>query len=179
MKTFKFFWTTHKWTGISLALIFAVMAVTGFLLLVKKQVAWVQPPTMQGAAGPGVEPSQFITMERLFEAVLAEGHSDFTSLGDVDRVDFRPGDRVFKVVSRSNYAEVQVCAVTGNVLHVDWRPSDLLEDIHDGSIVGGWFHSWVMPVVACGLLFLTFSGVWLWIEPMVRRRARKRRADSA
>jgi len=173
MKSFKFFWNTHKWTGLSLGLILACTAVTGFLLLVKKQVAWIQPPTMEGAEG---EPSAFITMQRLFDAVLAQHHADFTSVADIDRVDFRPRDRVFKVMSRNNYAELQVCAVTGNVLHTDWRPSDLLEDIHDGSFVGGWFHTWVMPVVACGLLFLTFSGAWLWMEPIVRRRRRKQQS---
>ena len=36
IKTLKFFWYAHKWTGIILAIVFTMMSVTGFLLLVKK-----------------------------------------------------------------------------------------------------------------------------------------------
>ena len=32
MRLFKFFWTTHKWTGIVLATVFLLVSVTGFLL---------------------------------------------------------------------------------------------------------------------------------------------------
>ena len=173
MKTFKFFWNAHKWTGITLAAIFACTACTGFLLIIKKRVDWIQPPTVKGAAGSHAE---FITMQQLFESVLAHDHDDFTSLEDIDRIDFRPRDRSFKVISLHNYSELQIDAVTGDVLSVAWRPSDLLEDIHDGSYVGEWFHTWIMPVVACGLLFLVCSGLWLWIEPIVRKRRRKARA---
>ena len=115
MKTFKFFWTTHKWTGIVLAAVFSVTAVTGFLLLVKKKYEWIQPPTISGEAG-GVE--DFITTQELFEIVLAQGHPEFQSMDDIDRVDFRPGKRVFKVRSNS-FHEIQIDAVTGAVLHTN------------------------------------------------------------
>jgi uncharacterized iron-regulated membrane protein len=171
MRSFKFFWTTHKWTGIALSAVFLCTAATGFTLLIKKKVDWIQPPTMNGESG-AVE--DFITVQRLFEVVLEQGHADFTSAEDVDRVDFRPGKRVFKVQSVRNHSEIQVCAVTGSLLRVDTRRSDLLEDIHDGSFFGEWFHAWVMPLVCLGLGFLALSGLWLWIEPKVRKRRRKR-----
>ncbi len=171
MKTFKFFWTTHKWTGIVLAAVFAVTAVTGFLLLVKKKYEWIQPPTMSGEAG---EVEDFITNQELFDIVLGQGHPEFQSMDDIDRVDFRPGKRVFKVRSNSYY-EIQVDAITGAVLHTAYRRSDWLETIHDGSFFADWFHEWGMPVASVGLLFLAFSGLWLWLEPKYRRRQRKRR----
>lgn len=170
MKTFKFFWNTHKWAGIILALVFTNIAITGTLLLVKKQFAWIQPPTMRGEAG-GVE--TFITNQQLFAAIFAEGHPDFTGLADIDRIDFQPRRSLFKVVSLHHNAELQICAVTGKVLSVDVRRSDLIEQIHDGQFFAPWFHQWVMPVVACGLLFMVFSGLWMWVEPMVRRKKRR------
>ena len=109
LKTFKFFWNTHKWTGITLALILMVMACTGFLLLLKKKYHWIQPTTMEGASG-GVE--DFISSQRLFEVVLSAGNPAFRTFADIDRVDFRPHDRVFKVRSNSLH-EIQVDAVTG------------------------------------------------------------------
>jgi len=173
MSTFKFFFTTHKWAGIILSLAFTCTATSGFLLLIKKKVDWIQPPTLKGAEG-GV--AEFITNQRLFETVFAQNHQDFRSLEDIERVDFRPGKRVFKVRSEHHHSEIQVCAVTGEVLSVKWRMSDLLETIHDGSFFVGWIHDWFMPAFAVALLFMVFSGLWLWIEPMLRKRRRKRRA---
>ena len=95
-------------------------------------------------------------------------------MDDIDRVDFRPGKRVFKVRSNS-FHEIQIDAVTGAVLQVAYRRSDWLETIHDGSFFAEWWHDWGMPVVSMGLLFLAFSGLWLWLEPKYRRRQRKRR----
>lgn len=42
-RSFKLFWTTHKWIGIILTLVFTLTAVTGFLLLVKKDFDWIMP----------------------------------------------------------------------------------------------------------------------------------------
>ena len=171
MATFKFFWKAHRWTGIVVAAVVVTSSVTGFMLLLKKRVDWIQPPTLQGAAG-GVE--DFITVQRLLEVVFAQNDPDFTVPGDIDRIDLRPDDRVFKVISKHHYAELQVCAVTGQVLSRGRRRSDLLEDIHDGSFWAGWWHDWAMPVFGVGLAFMTASGLWLWIEPTLRRRKRRR-----
>ena len=167
MKLYRFFWNTHRWTGIILALVFLNLAGTGFLLLKKKDYAWVQPPVQKGASG-GV--ADFITLQELFQIVFNQGHPDFRSLEDIDRVDFRPEHRVHKVRSRHHHSEIQVDAVTGGVLSVDWRPSDLLESLHDGSFFAGWVHEWFMPVVPFGLLFLSGSGLYLWLAPKIRRR---------
>lgn len=177
MKTFKFFWTTHKWTGILFSVFFLVIAVTGFLLLIKKEFAWIQPPTLKGTSG---NISQFKSMRELLDIVLAQQHPDFTSLDDIDRVDVRPGKRVYKVRSVRNHSEIQVDAVSGKVLNVSSRASDLIESIHDGSFVGGWFHDYCMPFVSFALLFLIFSGIWLWLEPVVKkwRKKRKREAEA-
>ncbi len=172
IKSFKLFWVTHKWTGIISAVLFIVIACTGFMLLIKKRSDWIQPPTQTGQPGAVTE---FIPLAEAIDAALAQKHDDFKSINDIDRIDVRPDDRVYKVLSGHNYAEIQVCAITGQVLSTAWRPSDLFEDIHDGSFVGEWMHDWIMPLVPPALLFLVFSGIWLWIEPIVRRRRRRAR----
>lgn len=172
MKSFKFFWTAHKWTGIILAAVFTVTAVTGFLLLIKKRVDWIQPPTMIGEAG---EPQDFKTIDEVLQAVWDADHPDFQSPGDIDRFDFRPSMRVHKVRSIHNHSEIQVDAVSGKVLSIGTRRSDFIEQIHDGQFIGQWFHNWAMPVVSAGLLFLVCSGLWLWLEPRLRKRRRKKR----
>lgn len=171
MKLSKLLRDTHKWVGVIGTVAFLNVAVTGFLLLQKKSQDWIQPPTRTGAEG-GAE--DLITLEELFRVVLAAGHEDFRTVEDIDRVDFRPGKRVHKVRSRHRYAEIQVDAVTGKILSTDWRPSDLLEDLHDGSFYGSWAHAWLLPVLSISLLFLLASGVWLWLDPILRRRRRRR-----
>ncbi len=172
MRLFKFFRTTHKWTGIILSIVFVYMSMTGFLLLIKKKSDWIQPSTQRGAEG---EAGDFITLQRLFDVLWTQNHPDFASVKDIERVDFRPGKRVFKIHSEHHHAEIQVCAVTGKVLSVSWRLSDLLENIHDGSFFAAWFHNWIMPGVSAGLPFLVLSGWWIWLDPKVRKRRNKRR----
>ena len=171
MNTFRFFWNTHKYTGLTIALIVVVTAVTGILLLLKKEFDWIQPPTQKGQEGP-IE--AFISFERVWQSVAREQHSDFKTPQDIDRIDLRPDKHVFKVRSKHNHTEIQVCATTGRVLSVDVRRSDLIEKIHDGSWIGEPFHDFVMPLFALALLFLVFSGSWMWLEPIVKRRRRKR-----
>lgn len=171
MKRYKFFWDTHRWVGISLALVFATIAATGFLLLMKKDYAWIQPPTRSGASG-GVD--DLLPLQTILARVFEQSHPDFQSIDDVDRIDFRPGKNVHKVRSKHNYSEIQVDAVSGEILSVDWRPSDLFERIHDGSFFGDWFHNWAMPIVPVALLFLVGSGLYLWLSPILKRRRRSR-----
>ena len=170
MKTYKFFWDAHKWTGIIGALVFSMIAVTGFMLLLKKEYSWIQPPTQEGAEG---EVAEFLSPDDIFRSVFAANHADFQSMEDVNRVDFRPSKRVHKVQSVHNHTEVQVCAVTGEILSVDSRMSDLLETIHDGSFFADGIHEYFMPLVAVALLFLVFSGLFLWLQPVLKRRKRK------
>lgn len=171
MKLFKFLWSTHKWTGIVLAVVFLNIAVSGFFLLNKKDYDWIQPPTQSGAAG---EVSAFISPQRLFEIVFAQEHPDFKTLADVDRVDFRPAKRVHKVRSVHNYAEIQVDAVTGDVLSTAIRRSDWFERLHDGSLYGAWVHDWLMPLVAVSLVFMVCSGLYIWYFPVWKKKRRQR-----
>ena len=171
MSSFKLFWNIHKWTGLTLGLVFACSAVTGFALLMKKKVDWIMPPTLTGADGTI---DDLITVQEVLTAVFARNHPDFQDIGDIDRIDFRPGKRVHKVHSEHHHAEMQIDAITGAVLSIGTRRSDFLENLHDGSFYGEWVHTWFMPVVATSLLFMTGSGIWLWIEPKLRRRRRRK-----
>lgn len=171
---YKFFREAHKGTGILLGVVILNIAVSGFLLLIKKDFDWIQPPTRTGAAG-GVE--TFITNQRLFEVVFAQDHPGFHTLADIDRVDFRPDRRVFKVRSVHAHAEIQVDAVTGEVLSTAVRRSDLIESLHDGSYYGDWAHGWLMPATSAALLLLLGSGLYVWLQPKYRR-ARRRPARS-
>jgi uncharacterized iron-regulated membrane protein len=170
MTLFKLCWETHKWIGIALSLILINISVTGLLLLEKKQYDWIQPGTRRGQPG---SPDDFIGMQRVLDAVLACGHPDFTDVNAIDRVDFRPGKRVYKVRSQTHHAEIQVDAITGEILSTSTRFCDFLEQLHDGSILGAWMHDMIMPIVAVANTVLALSGLYLWLGPKFKRKRRR------
>jgi uncharacterized iron-regulated membrane protein len=160
----------HRWVAVAVALPFLIVAATGVLLQLKKQVAWVQPPEQQGSdPGSGVT----IGFEHILAAARSAPAAGITSWADVDRLDVRPGKGLIKVQGTSRW-EVQVDAATGDVLQVAYRRSDLLESIHDGS----FFHPLAKLGVflPAGMLVLTLwvTGIYLFLLPHRVRRARAR-----
>ncbi len=172
MRPYRFFWETHKWVGIGASLLVLLISVTGFLLLVKKDYAWIQPPTQQEAESQRDGP--YISMNRLYEILFALGNPNLRSEKDIARIDFRPDKKVFKVHLEHDHREVQVGAVSGLVLSQGTRWSDFIESLHDGSFLGGWAHDWLMPLFSIALLFLMLSGLYLWISPLLKKAAKRR-----
>jgi len=171
MRGFRLLWLLHRWLGVSAGLIVLLSATTGFLLLLKKDFAWIQPPVVHGQQGP-VERLQ--PLPAVYGAVFALGLPQFQSEADIARIDFRPAQRVHKVVSVHDYLEVQVCAITLATSGGKPRLSDWLEALHDGSWFGGFAHGAVMPFAALVLLYLATSGYVMWLWPKwVRRRQRR------
>lgn len=100
-------------------------------------------------------------MQQVFEVAFAHGHESFQGLEYIDRVDFRPNERVFEVHSRKNYMEMQIDAVSGAVLNISTHRSDLNENLHDGSFFGQIMHGKLMPIVAVANLTLIATGFYL------------------
>ena len=172
MTPYKICWQMHKWIGIALSAVLINVSVTGLFLLEKKQYEWIQPATRTGQEGT---PSDFVSIQRLFDIVAECNHPDFPNIDSIDRIDFRPGKRVYKVRAKTHHAEIQVDAISGQVLNVAARRSDLLEQLHDGSYLGSWMHGKVMPGVAVANIILALSGLYLWLG---RRRSRKKRMSA-
>jgi uncharacterized iron-regulated membrane protein len=172
LSAFKFFFTTHKWVGIGAAIIILNTSVTGFMLLIKKNVAWIQPPENKG-----VEPGALsATFDQVLATLRSVPQADVASWEDVDRLDVRPSKGMLKVRCNNGW-EVQIDTGTGEALQTAVRRSDLIESIHDGSFYGAALHDWIMPVYAIALIYLAGSGLFMWIEPGIRRRRRRRGSD--
>jgi uncharacterized iron-regulated membrane protein len=159
----------HRWGAIATAMPLLVIIVSGLFLQWKKDVAWIQPPTMRG-----VEPNPTISFDAIIRAAQSVPEAGITSWDDVDRLDVRPGRGVVKVRGKNRW-EVQVDSSTGEVLQVMYRRSDLIEQIHDGS----WFHDYAKHLVffPAALIFfgLLVTGLYLWILPIWAKSAGRRR----
>ncbi len=175
MTTFRLLWEIHKWIGIVLGLVLIMSAVTGALLLLKKEYHWIQPSTQRGTEGPA---EKLAPIHEVYKAIFALNLPEFQSEEDIDRIDFRPGKRVHKVRSVHGNLEVQVDAISTAILgDVNIRRSDWLETIHDGNFFGEFVHDYIMVIVAVATVVLALSGYMIWLWPKIlKRRARKKRA---
>lgn len=145
-----------------------VVIVSGLLLQVKKELTWVQPPTRRGSEGA---PS--LSFDRLLEVVKQEPRAEIASWDDVYRVDVRVDRGLIKVTS-NNYWEQQIDAQTGERLSSEYRRSDWIEMLHDGSFFGDNFKLWVFLPNGLVLLGLWFTGAWLWwLHVQAKRKKRK------
>lgn len=163
-----FFRKAHRWGSVLVAVPFLLVLVTGILLQVKKQFTWVQPPTQKGASK---EPSA--SFAAVLDAVRAVPEAEVQSWADVERIDVRPKDGVMKVQCKNRY-EIQVDFASAKVLQVEYRRSDLIENLHDGSFFHEAFKVWVFLPVALVVLGLWFSGLYLFALPYAVKWRRKR-----
>ncbi len=160
---------SHRWISILIAVPLMVILCTGILLLLKKQVPWVQPPTQTGS---GESPT--LSFQQILQSASAVTEAEIRDWKDIDRLDVRPSKGIVKVRSKNRW-EIQLDSATGAVLQVAPRRSDLIESIHDGS----WFHEhaklFVFLPTALLFLLLWLTGIYLfWLPYRVRSERRKR-----
>jgi uncharacterized iron-regulated membrane protein len=162
----------HRWGAIIIAIPLLLVIVTGILLQIKKQVAWVQPPTLRG------ESSELnILWDDVLKSATAQPEAEIKSWDDIDRLDVRPGRGLIKVRSNNGW-EVQIDASNANVLSTNYRRSDLIESLHDGSFFDDRAKITVFLANGLILLGLWFTGMWLWYLPISARRKKQKRLNA-
>jgi uncharacterized iron-regulated membrane protein len=160
----------HHWGSIAIAVPLAIVLVTGVLLLLKKDIDWIQPPTIKGERkGVALEIDQILAIARSVPEAGIE------TWADVDRLDVRPNKGMLKVRAETRW-EIQIDANSGRILQVAYRRSDLIESIHDGSFFGDYAKLWVFLPSALVLIGLWITGMVLFFHPrLVKSRKRKQR----
>jgi len=158
----------HKWGAIIAALPIIIVICSGLLLMLKKELAWLQPPTQSGTSE-----ALSISFDEILTKASQIPEAQIKDWGDIDRLDVRPGKGVVKVRSK-NSIEIQLDTSTGEALQVMARRSDLIESIHDGS----FFHSnaklWLFLPSCVVMLILWFTGLYLFLHPYINRRKKNK-----
>ncbi len=158
----------HRWGAIIALAPVVIVIGTGLLLLLKKEIPWIQPPTQVGVGG---DPA--IGFEEILEVARSAPELEVENWDDIDRLDVRPDKGIVKIRGNNRW-EIQVDTKTAEVLQVAYRRSDLIESLHDGS----WFHDraklWIFLPSAIVLLALWITGVYLWLGPHLRRRRNRK-----
>lgn len=150
-----------------------LVIMAGLFLMLKKELDWVQPGTVRGAA-PEAVPAQ--SFEQMFAAAASAPELALADWSDLSRVEVKPDRGIVKFVA-ANQWEAQVDASTGELLQVAYRRSDVIEALHDGSFFAEWVKLYVFFPSGVVLLVLWASGVYLFFLPHVKRA--QRRANGA
>lgn len=165
----------HKWGSIIIALPLLVILATGILLLLKKELSFIQPPTAKGS----VQHSQSAP-EISFDDILAAAQSvpdaQITTWQDIDRLDVRPSKGIVKIRSH-NSIEIQIDSHSGDIIQIAQRNSDLIESIHDGTFFQKNANLWLMLPAALTALTLLITGLVLFFSPYVKRHQRRRKSQ--
>jgi len=140
-------------------------------LLLKKDIDWIQPPTLRGA---GKAP--LISFEETLKIAKTVPEAGITSWADVDRLDVRPSKGMLKLRAENRW-EIQIDTISGEVLHKAVRRSDLIESIHDGSFFHDHAKLWIFLPAAIVLAVMWMTGLYLFALPHLAkaRKARKGR----
>lgn len=164
----------HRWTGATLFVLFLFISITGLLLGWKKDSkGYLLPKTQKGTSAIATD---WLSLDALQTKALYHLDSLDQNLDPkIDRMDVRPSKGVVKFTFKKHYQELQLDLSTGELLNFGKRRSDLLEQIHDGSIIDrrlGWSFFKLLYTSISGLALFTFTitGFWLWYGPKRMRQ---------
>jgi uncharacterized iron-regulated membrane protein len=174
----RFFRQIHRISSIYLLVFFLFISVTGILLGLKKHSGgYLLADTAQGTTS---DLKQWLSADSLYSIackVLQDSISSGVST-EISRIDMRPERGTVKFLFKNHYRGVQLDGATGELLKLERRRADIIENIHTGLILDFYFNTQNEPIkliytltMGVALLVLTLSGFWLWYAPRKKRNA--------
>jgi uncharacterized iron-regulated membrane protein len=162
----------HRFLGSLMFIFFFLISVTGLLLGWKKHSGGILLPKTE--TGVSVNMAMWLPYDSLNAIALQalrDSVPEYASSSRVERIDARPERGIVKFVFKDHYTEIQLDCTTGAVLAVNTRTSDIIEQIHDGSLLDfalgsdGQVKVGYTTLTGVSLLLLTFTGFFMWYYP--------------
>lgn len=167
------FWRlVHYWGSLLILIPFGVVVVTGLLLMLKKDLSWIQPPTQTGAV---VDAAPSLSLGEFFETAKAIPELALDDWTDIKRIDVKVDRGVIMFVAINNW-EAQIDTETNEILDVAYRRSDIIESLHDGSFFSAEVKRFVFLPSGIVLLVLWMTGTYLFILPQLKGLQKRRRS---
>ncbi len=166
----------HKIMGISLIFFILVLSFTGILLGWKKNSGGIiLAETVKGISD---NPSNWLSMDSLLKVAQTYAVENLKlSDPEPDRLEVRPSKGILKVSFKNSYDGLQIDCTSGKVVYVEKRYSDMVEHIHDGSIVdtalgikSGSFKLFYTTLMSLSLITFCITGFWLYYGPKRLKR---------
>jgi hypothetical protein len=179
-KWLRIFRKVHRATGAALFIFFFFISITGLLLGWKKHSGGViLSKSYEGTSTNLKDWLPVDSLNMMANTYLMESVSPKLST-EIDRIDIRKEKGMVKFVYANHIWGLQLDGATGNLLHVERRYSDLIEQIHDGSILDTYLGTsnnqikvLYTTIMGIALLLFTITGFWLWYGPKRMRSAKK------
>lgn len=171
-KRIRWYRKIHRLTGFYLFAFLLIVAITGILLGWKKNSFGII--SADNHVGTTVSTNQWLPVFELNEIAnqqlkLHTNHAISTAL---DRIDISPDKGQIKFIYKNNYYAIQLDGANGNLLLVEYRLADLLENIHDGSILDkilqtntNFFKLTFTSITGLAIVLFSFTGFWLYYGP--------------
>tara|TARA_Y100001936_G_scaffold93689_1_gene92267 strand:- start:106 stop:534 length:429 start_codon:yes stop_codon:yes gene_type:complete len=141
------------------------MVSSGIMLQLKKQSNWVQPNVEITSS------SKPVMLQAYLDAAKSVEEANVSSWEDIERIDIRPNKGIAKLKSKNNW-EIQIDIETAEIYAKNFRRSDIIESIHDGSFFSEVVkYGWFLPSGIL-LLILSLSGIYMFFIPILKRRSR-------
>lgn len=181
-KLLRLFRKIHRTTGAFLFVFFFFVSVTGLLLGWKKNSGGlILPKSYSGTSNDLKEWLPIDSLHSIACSVLNDSVSSELS-PKLERIDIRKDLGMVKFVFIDGYMGIQLDGATGQLLHIEQRRSDIIENIHDGSILDYYFDTSkeqikliYTSIMGLALMTFTITGFWLWFGP---KRMRKGTTES-
>lgn len=167
----------HRTTGALLFVFFFVVAITGLLLGWKKHSGGrILPKSWKGTS---TDLKDWLPLDCLHTNACRILHDSVSAAlsPELERIDVRKDKGMVKFVFVDHYWGIQLDGATGKLLHIERRRSDIIENIHDGSILDYYFETSgeqikliYTTVMGGALLIFTITGFWLWYGPKRMRK---------
>lgn len=178
-KILRSFRKIHRVTGAVLFFFFVIISVSGILLGWKSNSKGLILPDSKH--GISTDLKEWIPIDNLHQKACFILHDsiDANLSLELNRIDIRKNKGLVKFVFDHHYWEIQLDGKTGDLLQIASRNSDLIEDIHDGSVLDHWFETsqkqlklFYTSLMGVTLLLFTVTGFWLWYGPKRMKRSR-------
>ncbi len=176
-KILRLFRKIHRTTGACLFVFFFFVSVTGLLLGWKKHSnGLILPKSYKGTSTDLKDWLPIDSLHTIACSVLHNSVSKDLSL-ELERIDIRKDKGMVKFIFIDHFWGIQLDGATGQLLHIERRNSDIIENIHDGSILDYYFGTTdeqiklvYTSVMGLALFTFTITGFWLWYGPKRMRK---------
>ena len=170
-KTTRWYRKAHRWVAIVAVFFLFIVGVTGLLLTWKDELQ-LKPSTQKIES----QNRPLIPLKTIQDNAVSYIENLKLS-SEIDRIDYRPKKGIAKVRFEDHFTELQFDCFTGAIVSEKTRSADVIEMIHDGSMIDFLFKNssstaklLYSTFTSLGLLFLSFSGFWLWLKPRQIKR---------
>ncbi|MFW5831513.1 MAG: PepSY domain-containing protein [Prolixibacteraceae bacterium] len=173
----------HRTTGALLFVFFFIISISGLLLGWKKHSGDIILP--KSYKGISTDLKNWVPVDSLHTIACNILHDSVSPnlSSDLERIDIRKNKGMVKFVFSNHLWEIQLDGATGKLLNIGKRHSDLIENIHDGSVLddftgteNGQLKLIYSSIMGLSLLAFTITGFWLWYGPKRMRKNKKRNA---